>query len=170
MVYFVQIEDDGPIFIGTSLFPPEYLKAFWAGNCPKLRVLGSLPGDGRIARQIASDLNPYRVGDNYFDATDDVLMYLKRCGYVESYEWVDGRAYAVLWRETADSETEPCPFCGLNHYHREADGVCLPHCRVRNPYRHAADGTVLKQEDGYFVKTRFTAVVPLIREDEDITH
>lgn len=120
-----------------------------------------------MARKIASDLKAYRLEGNWFDVTDAVVAYLERRRYVQSYKWVDGHPYAVLWREMADGETEPCPFCGLNHYHREADGVCGVHCRTRNPYQHAADGTILKQADDDLLKTRLKAVVPFIRDDKN---
>ena len=102
MVYFVQMEEDGPIWIGTSLFPPEYLHAFRVGYRPELKVYGSFPGDSHTVRQIASELYTYRLEGDWFKGQDVVVACLERYWHIESYEPVDGICYPILWRDTAD--------------------------------------------------------------------
>lgn len=73
----------------------------------------------------------------------------------KQYEVFDGRNYAILWRDNAKSECDPCPFCGREHRHGIPDGHRLSHC-PNNAERGftASDGTDLYARDGYIVRTR----------------
>lgn len=65
----------------------------------------------------------------------------------------------VLYRQTANSPTERCPFCDLKHMHREPDGLKQAPCD--NKYRFVADeirlkDRVVRRADGYLLLTKDT--------------
>lgn len=78
------------------------------------------------------------------------------------YENDDGWSFAVLWRDSEQSQTDVCPFCSKRHFHGVGDGHRSAHCekvwqkngeKIKSEVS-AEDGTVLKQQDGYIIKTR----------------
>lgn len=88
----------------------------------------------------------------------------------EHYEIYNGNPVAVLFRIQSIDKTEPCPFCGKSHKHGYPDGHRNSHCSDNITYQSvrgdlhevkltpdsitAADGTILKREYGYILKTR----------------
>lgn len=86
---------------------------------------------------------------------------------MKDYEMIDGKAYAVLYRDTEKSETDPCLFCGKNHKHGIGDGHRLAHCYDdsgvafnHRPCHVVIDADennrdiVVSSSDGYIIKTR----------------
>lgn len=88
----------------------------------------------------------------------------------EHYEIHNGNPVAVLFRTGTTDKTEPCPFCAQVHTHGYPDGHRCSHCCDNITYKRrrgfcfpvkltpdeitAADGTILKREDGYIIRTR----------------
>ena len=109
------------------------------------------------------DLKAFERGRKWFDATDEVLNYIEKIQLVE-YDIIDGVPLAVLWRDSEDSETDHCPFCGERHKHDGKDGRYEVGCLSRRSGGQlAAERTVeevvlkqttLKQNDGYIIRTR----------------
>lgn len=81
--------------------------------------------------------------------------------FIETEEY-GGKPHLVLWRQTEDDPLGPCLFCGRRHIHGEGDGHRGSHCNngcASIPkgcfLRVARVGLlVLREEDGYIVKTR----------------
>jgi len=69
------------------------------------------------------------------------------------YEMHDGKPYLVLRRPMEDALTEPCPFCNDPHLHGLGDGHRVSHCIGRDVTLTLSDGTVLRQDRGYMVRT-----------------
>lgn len=85
--------------------------------------------------------------------------------YEGPYELLDNMPCAVLYRESVDGRTEPCPFCDQLHSHGKGDGHRSAHCTpVRKPRRKhptpplefliAPNGVVILRSSGYIVRTR----------------
>ena len=88
----------------------------------------------------------------------------------ESYELYNGNPVAVLFRNGTTDRIEPCPFCAQVHKHGYPDGHRNTHCadNITTKRYHgfefpvnltpdditASDGTTLKREHGYIIKTR----------------
>lgn len=75
----------------------------------------------------------------------------------ERYRKIDGKVYAVAWREFLDARIV-CPFCRQFHRHSESDGFKSVHCVEKNK-QVVIDWTPSREEirannsDGYFVET-----------------
>ena len=166
MIYFIQAGNDGPIKIGKAQSPKARLRELQTGNHEKLDLIKEIPGDKDREDSIHNDLRShrYRAGSEWFSATPEVLAYIDKVARV-CYERIDGVAIAVIWG--SDSElfiTDYCPFCGERHYYDGEDGWTEVGCfdeslfgdRLLFPVetRTAADDTILKQSDGYIVRTR----------------
>ena len=111
MVYFIQTGDNGPIKIGASDTPREHVKILQQGNHEELKLIAQIPGDRSLEKKVREDLKAFERGRKWFDATDEVLDYIEKIQLVE-YEIIDGVPLAILWRDSEDSETDHCPFCG----------------------------------------------------------
>ena len=88
----------------------------------------------------------------------------------EQYEMYNGNPVAILFRSKTKDRTEPCPFCAQTHKHGYPDGHRNDHCGDNITFRStrwglqevkltpdsiiAADGTILKRENGYIIRTR----------------
>ena len=116
-------------------------------------ILASIPGGRSLAEAVTSDLSKYSRGHGWLVSAPEVLAYIEKIQQIQ-YEVIDGVPRAVLWREPQESRTTYCPFCGERHNHRQDDGLCIPHCRIRQPGKNAPDGTQIKQGDGYIVRTK----------------
>jgi hypothetical protein len=98
-------------------------------------------------------------------ATEDGLEMMSQQGWIEhEYEYIQGRHYAILWRDPSKyawdtKPTDPCPFCRTPHNHSAGDGHRLIHCASSKgkPKITASDGTVLYANDGYIIRTRLQA-------------
>ena len=96
---------------------------------------------------------PFRAPHQAAEGTAEVK---KKLGEV-FYEKDDtGKARAVLFRSAGNdsSKCDPCPFCGFGHNHGEGDGHRAPHCYKPVKEVTATDGTIVKEEDGYIVRTK----------------
>jgi len=153
MIYFIQVGDKGPIKIGTAVSPEERLKQLQIGNHEKLNLIAIIPGDSSLENKIHRDLRKFRRDGEWFDATTEVFAYIRDIQFSE-YEPDGARAYAVLWRDTQKSKTDPCPFCGKRHTHGLGDGHRVAHCVDGNNQAKAKDGTILEKEHGYIIRTR----------------
>ena len=166
MIYFIQAGNDGPIKIGKAQSPETRRRELQTGNHEKLNLIKVIPGDSEREYSIHNDLrsHQYRARSEWFSPTPEVLAYINKVARV-GYERIDGVAIAVIWR--SDSElfmTDYCPFCGERHYCSGEDGLADVGCfdeslfgdRLLFPVetRTAADDTILKQSDGYIVRTR----------------
>lgn len=88
-----------------------------------------------------------------------ILSYARENAYgIELKDW---GTVVVLERDTPESKTNYCPFCGERHLHGTNDGHRIPHCasndcsyvigsRVIFRNKH---GEIFKGEDGYYVKS-----------------
>ena len=81
-------------------------------------------------------------------------------------EVINGKLYLVLYRQTENSKTQTCPFCGERHIHGPGDGHRTPHCAAPDSsdyvfgqnviFRNKA-GEIFDAQDGYLVKTLRTS-------------
>lgn len=163
MIYFIQAGNDGPIKIGKAQNSEARRRDLQTGNHEKLKLITEIPGDKEREDSIHNDLRSDRYRGEWFSATPKVLAYIDKVARVD-YEIIGGIARAVIWRN--DNEpfiTDYCPFCGDRHNYSGEDGwievgcfdktlfqLLIPKLRMRT----AEDGTVLKQSDGYVVRTR----------------
>ena len=70
-------------------------------------------------------------------------------------EWLEGNEYIVLWRETEESPTAFCPFCGKRHTHGQGDGHRTEHCAFGNEtFVRKSDGKIFESRRGYLVRTK----------------
>ena len=163
MVYFIQAGANGPIKIGASSVPQIHLDRLQQGNHEELKIVAEIPGEQNLERKVRDDLKAFERGRKWFDATDEVLNYIEKVQSVQ-YDVIDGVPVAVLWRDTEDSETDHCPFCGEPHKHEGKDGHYEAVCLSRNGGRYQSveriveetipKETVLRPDDGYIIRTR----------------
>ena len=163
MVYFIQAGDNGPIKIGKSDTPREHVKILQQGSYEELKLIAQIPGDRSLEKKVRGDLKAFERGRKWFEATDEVLDYIEKIQLVD-YNIIDGVPLAILWRDSEDSETDHCPFCGERHNHEGKDGRyevgCLAHrlggrlAVERIVEEVVLKQTTLKQNDGYIIRTR----------------
>ena len=155
MIYFIQAGENGPIKIGASSVPRFHLDRLQQGNHEKLTIVAEIPGERNLGKKVQADLKAFERGRQWFYPTDEVLDYIEKMQWVE-YEITDAVPVAVLWRDSEDSETDHCPFCGERHTHEGKDGHYEAVCAKAWLYhqRESKDGTTLKREDGYIIRTR----------------
>ncbi len=60
----------------------------------------------------------------------------------------------ILERETPESRTDPCPFCGETHSHGTPDGPRVPHCHIRPPLLLEVGGLVASSDGHYLIVSR----------------
>ncbi len=119
-------------------------------------MLKVISGDRKRETQIHKLLSAHRKHGDWFHPAAEVLEFIQNLDEVE-YEVHGLRAYAVLRRDSEDSETDPCPFCGRRHTHGTGDGHRVSHCPdlgLRKEIK-TKDGITLSQSDGYLIKTRW---------------
>ena len=166
MIYFIQAGCNGPIKIGYAQSPEARRRELQTGNHEKLNLIVAIPGDPERERSIHNDLrnHRYRVHSEWFCSKREVLDYIDKVAQVD-YKHINGVAIAVIWRSDDNPFiTDCCPFCGVRHTYYGEDGWREVGCfdgslfgdRLLFPVetRTAADGTILKQSDGYIVCTR----------------
>ena len=163
MVYFIQAGGNGPIKIGISTSPREHVKILQQGNHHELNLIAQIPGDHNLEQKVRADLQAFERGRKWFDATDEVLDYIEELQSVE-YHIIDKVPLAILWRDNEDSETDHCPFCGQRHRHEGNDGRYEVGCLSprldgqltveRTVEEIILKQTILKQSDGYIIRTR----------------
>lgn len=163
MVYFIQAGDNGPIKIGASSSPWEHVKILQQGNHQELNLIAEIPGDRNLEQKVRADLKPFERGRKWFDATDEVLDYIEKVQSVE-YDIIDEVPLAILWRDSEDSDTDHCPFCGERHRHEGEDGRYEVGCLSsrldglltgeRTVEEIILKQTTLRQCDGYIIRTR----------------
>ena len=77
-------------------------------------------------------------------------------------EVIDGKLYLILHRQTENSKTQTCPFCGGKHTHGGGDGHRAVHCTAPGGCEHVlgastifrnVEGQVFDANDGYIIKT-----------------
>ena len=168
MVYFIRAGDNGPIKIGSSHNPRERLGVLQVGNHEELKLIETVPGGVNLERKVQEDLKAFKRGHEWFNPTDEVLNYIEEIRWVD-YEIIDGTPVAILWRETPDSPTDHCPFCGERHRQEEKDDHYEASCAqewlpnnkwlsnnkwLPNNKRESRDGTILKPDNGYIIRTR----------------
>ena len=153
----------GPIKIGKSDTPREHVKILQQGSYEELKLIAQIPGDRSLEKKVRGDLKAFERGRKWFEATDEVLDYIEQIQLVD-YNIIDGVPLAILWRDSEDSETDHCPFCGERHKHEGKDGRyevdCLAHrlggrlAVERMVEEVVLKQTTLKQNDGYIIRTR----------------
>jgi len=153
MIYFIREGDNGPIKVGVTKRPESRLKSLQTGNPRPLKFISILPGYAAREKKIKSDLKVHSINGEWFNPELQVLEYIDDIQYSE-YELHDGSPFAVLWRDMERSKTDPCPFCGKPHIHGFRDGHRGAHCSGYTQDAKAKDGTMLKKEKGYIVRTR----------------
>lgn len=72
------------------------------------------------------------------------------------YELMNGRAYAVVFRDKGNEQIKLCPFCGNVHSHPigHSDFPSHAHCHSGRFFKEviAPDGIVMKQSSGYIIR------------------
>jgi len=79
MIYFIQVEDDGPIKIGyTQKHPRHRLKALQCGNPYQLHLLKVISGDWTREQNLHKDFNQFRMPRyrEWFKADDTLLKFI----------------------------------------------------------------------------------------------
>jgi hypothetical protein len=161
MVYFIQEHrKNGFIKIGKTNDLQERLRALQQGNPHKLNIIVTIPGSFNLEGKIHEDLKAFQHGHEWFNPTDEVLNYIEEIRWID-YDIIDGIPMAILWRETPDSPTDHCPFCGERHRHEEKDGHYEADCarwwlpnEGGSIKRESRDGIILKGNNGYIIRTR----------------
>ena len=163
MVYFIQAGANGPIKIGASTVPQIHLDRLQQGNHEALKIVAEIPGERNLEKKVRRDLQAFERGRKWFEATDEVLNYIEKVQSVE-YDVIDGVPIAILWRDSEDSKTDHCPFCGERHTHEGKDGHYEVGCpspkleRQQSVERIVEESipkqTILKPDDGYIIRTR----------------
>ncbi|MFL6210227.1 MAG: GIY-YIG nuclease family protein [Pyrinomonadaceae bacterium] len=155
MIYFVQSGINGPIKIGYAIEPWKRIKQLQTGNHEMLAFLKAIPGDKKRETEIHKLLSPHKKQGEWYHPTNEVLEFIKTLDEPE-YEVIGLRAYAVLRRDTEESATDSCPFCGRKHIHGIGDGHRVVHCSsVDAREKIDAGNLTLRQSDGYIIKTRW---------------
>lgn len=153
MIYFIQEGNKGPVKIGYAIDPKARLKQLQTGNSEKLLILKVIPGDEQRESKIHGSLEQFRKRGEWFFTTKEVLDFINKLDEPE-FELLKGKAYVVLRRKDEDSDTEPCPFCGLRHSHGSGDGHRVAHCYGSDIRQEIQlDGVTLRKRDGYIVRT-----------------
>lgn len=152
MIYYIQRGEDGPIKVGFSDNPDRRLKELQTGSGEPLRILAVIPGDRALEKEIHVRLQGCRGVGEWFKPGALELEYLQRLMNVQ-YEVIDGRPYALLYRDAGSEATEPCPFCFVEHRHGLGDGHRVAHCASGWESVAAADGMLLERANGYIVRT-----------------
>ena len=164
MIYFIQAGGDGPIKIGYAQNSESRRKELQTGNHKELSLIGEIPGNKDREDSIHNYLQDdrYRAGSEWFKPTPKVLDYIDEVTRVD-YKIIGGIARAIIWRNDNELITDYCPFCGDRHNYSGEDGLTEAGCSDRMLFqllipklrrRTAKDDTVLKQSDGYIVRTR----------------
>lgn len=152
MIYFIQEGDNGPIKIGKAVSVERRLKGLQTAHHKELSILQVIPGGAERESKIKKDLIKFKIKGEWFQPMPEVFEYMRRVQYPE-YELLNGRPYAVLYRENENEKTEICPFCGKRHIHGIGDGHRTAHCADGSKEITAEDGTVLTQDHGYILRT-----------------
>jgi hypothetical protein len=160
MIYVLEEGINGPIKIGTSSNPTKRKKYLQIGNSKQLNLIMVFEGGRSLENKIHKDLSKHRdrsrKDGEWFNRNDAVFKYLNELSPVEpKTEWLNGYEYIVLWRETEESPTDFCPFCGKRHTHGQGDGHRTEHCAFGNEtFTRKSDGKIFEQNKGYIVRTK----------------
>jgi hypothetical protein len=155
MIYFIQEGNAGPIKIGFAIDPWKRIEQIQIGNSEKLNMLRTIPGNKKREREIHKLLSAYKKRGEWYEPTIEVIEFIKGLDELE-YEVMDLRAYAVIRRDTENSETDYCPFCGKKHRHGKGDGHRGVHCSSPAAREEVQAGNVtLRKSDGYIIRTRW---------------
>jgi hypothetical protein len=143
MIYILQRQSDGAVRI--RLRKPATV----AGGPAK--IVAVLPG-GRLRLNDVHQALESDAAIGWFQPGPDFRKRLAHLLDIQ-YEVLDGRAYAVLRRPEESAAAGPCPFCAVGHLHGIGDGHRMPHCVDGVETVTAADGTLIRRESGYVVRT-----------------
>jgi hypothetical protein len=153
MIYFIQEENNGPIKIGKCDNHEIRIKQLQTANPKKLTPVAVIPGTIPRETKIKKDLKEFHIRGEWYSPHKSVFEYIKTIQNIE-YQDFQGGKFAVLWRDSANSQTDYCPFCGEQHFHGFPDGHRDAHCRRGYKEVRNEDGTILYQKQGYIIKTR----------------
>jgi hypothetical protein len=152
MIYFFQEGQNGPIKVGFSVDTAARLRTHQTSNSEPLRVIAVAPGDRQREAEIKRRLKPHLKRGEWFHPVPEVFALIKEIQTPE-YKVEDLRAYAVLRRDSVDSPTRPCPFCGLPHTHGLGDNHRVAHCGDDALDEVKSGDVTLRRSDGYFLIT-----------------
>lgn len=161
-VYFMQNGEKGPIKIGITFNVQRRLTQAQTFNYQPITLLGYLPANQRLESALLKRFAPFNMLGEWF-AFNDELYNLARGVFDVEYETNNDKNYLVLYRQTHNAETEPCPFCLAMHSHGSDDGHRVTHCfpQYGRPSILTTDGTSLHRDHGYIIKTRDPDGYPL---------
>jgi hypothetical protein len=77
MVYFIQIQDNGPIKIGSAKHPPSRMSMLQIGIPEKLNLVMVLFGDNELERILHRKFNNHRIRGEWFRPHEDILSFIK---------------------------------------------------------------------------------------------
>lgn len=79
----------------------------------------------------------------------------------QTIEYANGKPCLLLWRDSQNSLTDVCPFCGVRHLHGLFDGHRVAHCVSEDHGKTdmviSINGVTLCAANGYFLRTRTEA-------------
>jgi Meiotically Up-regulated Gene 113 (MUG113) protein len=147
MVYFIQVKNGGPIKVGHATNPEKRFQAVQGCNHEELELITVVTGGCSLEHKIHQDLKKYNLRGEWFHPTKEVIDYMINLKSVECEKFGD-TYYAVLWRDSYESKTDHCPFCGQRHIHGIGDGHRTEHCTGGKDMIRAKNGTVLFRKQG----------------------
>lgn len=157
MIYVIEEGLNGHIKIGYARRPDKRKLTLQNGNSNRLTVIMTFEGDPSLENKIHKDLSKYKVREDgeWFYRNEKVFAYLNSLSPIEpKTEMMNGEEFIALWRDSEDSPTDYCPFCGERHTHGQGDGHRASHCALGNPFfTRKSDGKIFEQKRGYIVRT-----------------
>ncbi len=155
MIYFIQATVSGFIKIGYAIEPWNRIKQLQTGSSEPLTILKSIPGNKEREKEIQNFLIAHRIRGEWYKPDVEVLNFIRQLDEPE-YEVIGVHAYAILRRDTEDSPTDHCPFCGARHIHGIGDGHRSAHCSSSETKEEIRAGNlIVKKSQGYIIRTRW---------------
>ena len=154
-IYFMQIGENGPIKIGLTFKVQRRLAQAQTFNYQPITLLSSFPGSQTLETVLLKRFSRHRLRGEWFEFNDELFNLTKGVFNVE-YESSGDKNWLVLYRQSDNRMTDPCPFCLVPHSHGIGDGHRVAHCLPQYGFSSikTLDGTTLHRDDGYIIKTR----------------
>jgi hypothetical protein len=129
-LYFMQNGEKGPIKIGITSNVQRRLTQAQTFNYQPITLLGYVLVTQSLETALLNRFSAYRMRGEWF-AFNDELYNLARGIFDVEYKKHNDRNYLVLYRQTPESRTDPCPFCFALHNHSIGDGHRVKHCHPK---------------------------------------
>jgi hypothetical protein len=103
-VYFIQAGSQGPIKIGVADDVEYRLSELQTGNAETLHIVGCVPGDGRLEKELHRRLASVRIRGEWFRSGSEIEALLAEVG---------GYMRADLARRTAEFSPRYTRYCSV---------------------------------------------------------